>query len=863
MDLQQHEQRGGDEQPARRKKYIAYYTEDTIRAMLLEKSRHPGRECIVQIPGIRIGNCFYFDRAADSGINAVYSYAMCEKDHKYADHLSTRIAEYYDISWKQITVSLVHAHPPKYNRFSEGDYASNITMARKYGGVINGIMLVDPEFRLLLWYIDTDGTLYEAEYEINDEKVRSVMPKKDLKQLKKLVEDLEKKAADNRGTFQAACQTDAEPERKTGSCVEKDSTQAEDSVYDKQPLSIMQAARQAVSPLLSMIGVGGRKNKNYEPQYNASENDTAASERTALEILSLDRDVIEEVKRLSMEADLGVRKIDHQSVLVKVRGSKDPARSICMVWDDGQMHVVKSQHAQVYQKGCLKQYLFPGEDSVREDLHEKNEGAAQMSSRDEEIERNTDSVVAADEEIEGNTDAVVEADEEIERNADAVMAADEEIERNADTVMAADEEIFDIGEVVDIDGEIVDIDEMMEAYRPFTVLLPVSMKMDYGEGVLRGFYIPETKTYNVLSGEVAEEMSGTSVLGRAFSMDPPEGSEALTDGNLVVFMNGEEIDARVEGHDEDTNIRYYSLHEDTFSRNNGILDVNAISRRQSVIVGCGSGGGFIALEHAKAGVGSIVLIDGDRIEYHNICRHVCGIRDVGKYKTDAVEERIRDINPDCIVYKFTDQLEKIDPAALEKMLWKDAVIMCCTDNRHAAYACNRLSDQYHIPMAAAGCGPRASTGEFFFYKPDSGMPCYTCAYGEDKGVDYTNQEVRRAYYATEAELEKMDFQPGMALDIELTALFTAKIGIDLLMENEPGYDCKVLPYISQCTVMLNYPVSEEINPFMKMFRDSHSKRPMSYKRCSAAKNPVCSYCSSLADKKRIDPGDGKPGKTVF
>ena len=191
MDLQQREQRGMDEQPVGKKKYNVYYTEDTIRAMLLEKSRHPGRECIVQIPGIRIGNCFYFDRAADSGINAVYSYAMCEKDHKYADHLSTRIAEYYDISWKQITVSLVHAHPPKYKHFSEGDYASNITMARKYGGVVNGIMLVDPEFRLLLWYIDTDGTLYEAEYEINDEKVRSVMPKKNLEQLKKHVEDLE------------------------------------------------------------------------------------------------------------------------------------------------------------------------------------------------------------------------------------------------------------------------------------------------------------------------------------------------------------------------------------------------------------------------------------------------------------------------------------------------------------------------------------------------------------------------------------------------------------------------------------------------------------------------------------------------
>ncbi len=58
--------------------------------MILEVGRHPNNESIIQMPGLRIGNNFYFDVVSDSGINAIYTPTCCEKDHVYADHLSTR-----------------------------------------------------------------------------------------------------------------------------------------------------------------------------------------------------------------------------------------------------------------------------------------------------------------------------------------------------------------------------------------------------------------------------------------------------------------------------------------------------------------------------------------------------------------------------------------------------------------------------------------------------------------------------------------------------------------------------------------------------------------------------------------------------
>lgn len=195
------------------------------------------------------------------------------------------------------------------------------------------------------------------------------------------------------------------------------------------------------------------------------------------------------------------------------------------------------------------------------------------------------------------------------------------------------------------------------------------------------------------------------------------------------------------------------------------------------------------------------------------------------------------------MYTFRDLIQHVDPKTLDDIIWEKSIILCCTDNRHAGYICNELADEYHIPMIDAGCGVRASTGEVFYYKPDSGMACYTCAYGEDIGVNHSKQNVRRKFYATEAELEKLHFQPGMSLDIELTAIFEIKLAIDLLMENEKGYVPKLLPYINQCTILLNYLVDKEVNPYVQLFENGGERmRPMTWKSGLAEKNVNCSYC---------------------
>ncbi|MCD8148310.1 MAG: ThiF family adenylyltransferase [Clostridiales bacterium] len=387
-----------------------------------------------------------------------------------------------------------------------------------------------------------------------------------------------------------------------------------------------------------------------------------------------------------------------------------------------------------------------------------------------------------------------------------------------------------------------DFEKMQEILRPYTVMIPEDYRKQRYEGELKGYYHPETKIYNIVPEELYSVRTDVKALGAAIRKEHME--RGIVDKfDISIIWNDDQAEISMRDNAvAEIHIEFYSCQQDAFSRNAGIVEKDRMTAKQAIISGIGSGGFKAGLELVRAGIGLLIVADDDIFAYHNVCRHECGIHDVGRYKVDCFAERAADINPYCKVYTFRDLIQHVDPAELDKLIGKDSIILSCADNRHCGYVCNELADRYHIPMVDAGCGPKASTGEIFYYKPDSGMACYTCAYGEDKGVDYSNQAVRRRFYATERELEKLHSQPGMYLDIQLTAIFEAKLAIDLLMENEKDYEPKLLPYINQCTVLLNYPVVQEVNPYMHLFGKEGERRPLTWRSGPVQKNESCPCC---------------------
>ena len=90
-----------------------------------------------------------------------------------------------------------------------------------------------------------------------------------------------------------------------------------------------------------------------------------------------------------------------------------------------------------------------------------------------------------------------------------------------------------------------------------------------------------------------------------------------------------------------------------FSRTQLLLGKEAMDRLKGArvaVFGIGGVGGYVCEALVRSGVGAIDLIDDDKVCLTNLNRQIIATRKtVGKYKTDVMEERIHDINPDVSV----------------------------------------------------------------------------------------------------------------------------------------------------------------------------------------------------------------------
>ena len=73
-----------------------------------------------------------------------------------------------------------------------------------------------------------------------------------------------------------------------------------------------------------------------------------------------------------------------------------------------------------------------------------------------------------------------------------------------------------------------------------------------------------------------------------------------------------------------------------------------LARARVAVFGIGGVGGHIAEALARSGIGALDLIDNDTVCESNINRQIIALHStLGMYKTDAAEQRIHDINPEC------------------------------------------------------------------------------------------------------------------------------------------------------------------------------------------------------------------------
>lgn len=81
--------------------------------------------------------------------------------------------------------------------------------------------------------------------------------------------------------------------------------------------------------------------------------------------------------------------------------------------------------------------------------------------------------------------------------------------------------------------------------------------------------------------------------------------------------------------------------------------MDKLKNSRVAVFGIGGVGGYTVEALARSGVGSIDLIDDDKVCLTNINRQIIATRkSVGKYKVEVMKERVLDINPDAIVTTY-------------------------------------------------------------------------------------------------------------------------------------------------------------------------------------------------------------------
>jgi tRNA A37 threonylcarbamoyladenosine dehydratase len=81
--------------------------------------------------------------------------------------------------------------------------------------------------------------------------------------------------------------------------------------------------------------------------------------------------------------------------------------------------------------------------------------------------------------------------------------------------------------------------------------------------------------------------------------------------------------------------------------------MNRLYRARVAVFGIGGVGGYTVEALARSGVGILDLIDDDKVCLTNLNRQLHATRKtVGQYKVDVAEQRILEINPDAVVYKY-------------------------------------------------------------------------------------------------------------------------------------------------------------------------------------------------------------------
>jgi adenylyltransferase/sulfurtransferase len=152
----------------------------------------------------------------------------------------------------------------------------------------------------------------------------------------------------------------------------------------------------------------------------------------------------------------------------------------------------------------------------------------------------------------------------------------------------------------------------------------------------------------------------------------------------------------------------------------------------ALVVGAGGLGSPAALYLASAGLGRILLADGDTVDATNLQRQVLH-RDarVGMPKAESGRQALLEMNPEVEVVPIAARLEG---DALRDAVRRATVVLDCCDNFATRHAVNRACVEAAVPLVS-GAAIRFDGQLAVFDTRRADSPCYHCLFPDGQDVE--------------------------------------------------------------------------------------------------------------------------------
>ncbi|HEX6356035.1 ThiF family adenylyltransferase [Actinophytocola sp.] len=153
--------------------------------------------------------------------------------------------------------------------------------------------------------------------------------------------------------------------------------------------------------------------------------------------------------------------------------------------------------------------------------------------------------------------------------------------------------------------------------------------------------------------------------------------------------------------------------------------VEDIRRSRILLVGAGSIGGAAAHALATAGIGALHLLDPGRLRWHNLPRHVCGSRHVGRLKVEALRADLELTRTDTRVTAHEHDVVR-DTNSVRDLLTEIDVIVCTADGVLPRRVVSHLARRASVPAVLACVLADGAYGDLMRLWPWTDHGCYQC-----------------------------------------------------------------------------------------------------------------------------------------